>query len=373
MGKIRRLAFTAVILIAVSFIFYYAGHYLSTNKLPEIKNTQKAEHGFPVEYRSLSTVINGNKQKINILEIDLKDKTAEIRPVLSHNSVFGFEHLSDMVSRSGAYAGINAGFFYEFGQPSGMVVLDGRMITDSTGKYPVLVIDGDKAALKQINTRLWLEHNGKIIDVDGINRSPYPGEIILYTPEYGTNNRAELKNIYVTIRDGRIEKTGKSEGNVDIPEDGAVLSLFEPVNLRAGNYCFKEGEWAEFRYEPNLGNGANAYECGSWIVKEGKVVIGGSDEWIGVMTNRDPRTAVGIKADGKVVLVAVDGRQPGYSMGFTGKELGEFFLELGVTNAAMLDGGASTEMIVEGKIVNRPSFKGEERMLGGALIVKVKD
>jgi exopolysaccharide biosynthesis protein len=72
------------------------------------------------------------------------------------------------------------------------------------------------------------------------------------------------------------------------------------------------------------------------------------------------------------VLLTADGRQPGYSAGLTGRELGELLLELGISNAAMLDGGASTEMIVDGKIVNRPSFKGQERPLGGALIVRYR-
>jgi exopolysaccharide biosynthesis protein len=44
-------------------------------------------------------------------------------------------------------------------------------------------------------------------------------------------------------------------------------------------------------------------------------------------------------------------------------------ISLGTVSAAMLDGGASTEMIFDGKMVNRPSFKGEERPIGGGILV----
>jgi exopolysaccharide biosynthesis protein len=90
---------------------------------------------------------------------------------------------------------------------------------------------------------------------------------------------------------------------------------------------------------------------------------------VGVMTNRDPRTAVGIKEDGTVILFVVDGRQPGFSAGFTGKELAEYLIGCGVRDAAMLDGGASTEMLVEGRLVSRPSHKGEERPLAGGILI----
>ena len=90
------------------------------------------------------------------------------------------------------------------------------------------------------------------------------------------------------------------------------------------------------------------------------------------MTNRDPRTAVGIKNETTVVLITVDGRQPERSAGMTGEELARYLLQNGVKDAAMLDGGASTEMIVGGEIVNRPSFNGKERPVGGALAVFIK-
>jgi len=350
----------------MSFIGLYAGHFLF-HKSPD---SAKVISLPPVQYKHISMEFNGNMQEIDTLEVDLSSGRAKIKPVLSYDSVFGFEKLSVMALRSRAYAAVNAGFFYEYGLPVGMVVIDGKLIINSTGKYPVLAIGEKKASLAQLNTKMWLEDGDEKLEVNSINVPGNPGGVALYTHAYGTDNRAKTKNITVTIENNIVKKTDVYMGEVDIPEDGMLLTLFEPLKFDLNSLPIKEGDRVEFHYEPDLGSDAQAYECGSWVVKDGKVVIGERDEWVGVMTNRDPRTAVGIKANGNVLLVTVDGRQPGYSAGFTGKELGEFLLSCGVRDAAMLDGGASTEMILNNKIVNRPSFKGQERMLGGGLIVE---
>jgi hypothetical protein len=82
----------------------------------------------------------------------------------------------------------------------------------------------------------------------------------------------------------------------------------------------------------------------------------------------NPRTGVGVTADGIVLLVTVDGRQPGYSRGMTLREFADLFRFLGATDALNLDGGGSTTMVVNDRIVNKPSG-GYERAVGSALLV----
>lgn len=73
-----------------------------------------------------------------------------------------------------------------------------------------------------------------------------------------------------------------------------------------------------------------------------------------------PRTAVGIKGTGEWVFVVVDGRFFGFLGGMPIKELAEFMLEMGCTNALNLDGGGSSTMVLEGQVVNEPCGKIEE-------------
>lgn len=69
------------------------------------------------------------------------------------------------------------------------------------------------------------------------------------------------------------------------------------------------------------------------------------------------------------MLVTVDGRQAGYSVGMSLNELAAFLLELGAADAVNLDGGGSTTMFLDGKVVNKPSDKEGERSVSDAILV----
>lgn len=373
---------TIIAVISVSFIILYAGHFLLGRPENTPDYSGKAGDGsalkkrgpapFPIRYRHLTEEVNGCKQEINILEIDLNNDRVRLFPVLSHDKVFGFEKLSEMVLRSKAYAAVNGGFFHEYGEPGGMVVIDGEIITNSTGKYPVLLIEDKKASLKEISMKLRLESDDLKLDITGINILGNPGGTVVYTPAFGTTNRAKAANVTAVIENNTVTEIGLYQGEVKIPERGMLLTFFRPFKYDQNSLPIKEGDRVKITSDPPLGSKAQAYECGSWIVRNGQIVVRKYDAWVGVMTNRDPRTVVGLKGENTVVLFTVDGRQPGYSAGLTGKELAETLLKYGIRDAAMLDGGASTEMIVNNKVVNRPSFNGQERPLGGAVVVKYK-
>ena len=75
---------------------------------------------------------------------------------------------------------------------------------------------------------------------------------------------------------------------------------------------------------------------------------------------RHPRTAIGIKDNGDWVFVIVDGRFYGFFGGMTMKELADLMLTLGCINALNLDGGGSSTMVIEDKVVNTPCGEIEE-------------
>jgi Phosphodiester glycosidase len=111
---------------------------------------------------------------------------------------------------------------------------------------------------------------------------------------------------------------------------------------------------------------------GQYIVRNGAIDVDPHDPGFADVTH--PRTAIGIQADGDVVMATVDGRQPGYSIGVRLDELGELMLERGVVTAINLDGGGSTTMAVrlpgdDGvTVVNRGS-DGFERAVSNSLVV----
>jgi exopolysaccharide biosynthesis protein len=87
-------------------------------------------------------------------------------------------------------------------------------------------------------------------------------------------------------------------------------------------------------------------------------------------SQRHPRTNVGVTDDGRVLMVTIDGRQRGYSVGVTLAEAGRLMLSLGARHSFNLDGGGSTYMgrrrNGQFRVANRPS-DGRERLATQAL------
>ena len=87
----------------------------------------------------------------------------------------------------------------------------------------------------------------------------------------------------------------------------------------------------------------------------------------GTVPSRHPRSALGFNDD-KLFLIAIDGRQHGYSMGMTLYDMGKFFSELGIKHAINFDGGSSSTLWALGDVVNRPAHGYERRIFNVAMI-----
>ena len=83
----------------------------------------------------------------------------------------------------------------------------------------------------------------------------------------------------------------------------------------------------------------------------------------------NPRTAIGQRADGAVLLLVVDGRQIS-SLGATLEDLIEIMLDFGAVTAGNLDGGSSSLMLYKGEAMNVNSSLLGSRPLATAFVVK---
>ncbi len=99
----------------------------------------------------------------------------------------------------------------------------------------------------------------------------------------------------------------------------------------------------------------DAVEFGPFLIVNGKVSqIYGDGGW-----GTADRTVIAQRQDGIVLFLVIEGRQPGYSIGASMKDVQNILLRYKAFNAANLDGGASSTMAVNGKLYNRPSAGGE--------------
>ncbi len=377
----QKLIINIGLILVLSFMLIYAGQFLffpNNNTPGKVDRTLNSPGGspnsvlsLPVQYKHITETIKGYKQQIYTLEFDPRDERVEFKPALSFENIFGFEKLSDICKRNGAYAAINGGFFYQFGDPTGMVAIDGHMLTASTGLSPVLIVDKNGARFETFYSNIYLEYNGNKLKINEMNRIGKNNDIVLYNDIFGSTNRAEVKNTSVIVENNVITAVVEDTKEVNIKKGADVISFYGGKAKLPEKMGLKVGDKVNIRMEPYLGYCYQAYECGSMLVKDGKSVVPERDKWAGTLSNRDPRTVIGIKSDGKILMVVSDGRQPGYSEGMTGKEMGEYLVKLGVKDAAMLDGGASSQMIVNGSLRNRPSYEGVERPVAGCFIVKI--
>ena len=95
-------------------------------------------------------------------------------------------------------------------------------------------------------------------------------------------------------------------------------------------------------------------------------------------SDRHPRTVAGVKADGTLLLIAVDGRQTNLSNGASLSDLAWILLELGATDAVNLDGGGSTTIITcneAGKysVRNSPSDGSLRKVYNSVVVVRKKE
>jgi len=310
---------------------------------------------------------------MHFLEVDLESGKVGVKPVTSHRTLFGYEYLSVMAKNSNALAAVNGGFSHPNGLPGGMLYSNKTLKTPATGNFPVLFLFEDRAAIADASQEIWLQSGNRICDPVFFNRySPYDG-IYVFTPVYGSSDRIDRPHLCAVVRGAKVSDLVSASEPVSIPPDGFLVSAVGADAERRLKEFITVGQEVEIKTRletsPSLdGEYVSAYECGSWLVRDGVNVCPDTDGWVGNLLTRAPRTAVGVKHDGTLLFIVVDGRNKDVSIGATGPELADLMIERGVTQAAMLDGGASSEMIIGDTIVNTLSA-GRERLISSCFIV----
>lgn len=99
----------------------------------------------------------------------------------------------------------------------------------------------------------------------------------------------------------------------------------------------------------------DAIEFGPFLIVNGKAAFVQGDGGWGLA----PRTAIGQRADGIVLFLVIDGRGRNGSIGCGMVELTEIMQNYGAVNAANMDGGSSSGLIIKDEIINHPTAGGD--------------
>lgn len=154
---------------------------------------------------------------------------------------------------------------------------------------------------------------------------------------YGAQERG-----YV-LRNGVLYRASAQSGTdaLVIGADGNFRIITEGET--SADTLVREGAWQVLTFGPALING-------------GQVTVSSSDE-VGRAMTSNPRTAIGQISEGHYLLVASDGRTK-ESTGLSLRQLAELMQSLGAQVAYNLDGGGSSTMVFQGRVVNNPTTNG---------------
>ncbi|MBG0815792.1 phosphodiester glycosidase family protein [Planomonospora sp. ID82291] len=299
-------------------------------------------------------------------------------------SVAKRETTSSMSKLNNAIAGVNGGFFNIHtakalqGDPVGVSVVGGRLLSEGTPGRSGLVITGRKAWITELRSVVTaISSDGTKVEVKGVNRAAGTDELVLYTEEFGAKTAADGGSEVVVDAQGRIV-TARAAGGV-VPRGHYVLHgtgvmadwLYEHA---AETWTMKlDTKVIDLRTGRAVRLTPQTYVMGGGVglLRNGRVRISAAADGhasVNMMLRRHPRTILGVNKSGGLILVTVDGRNPGVSVGASMVEAAQIMRWLGAKQAINFDGGGSTAMVVGHKVVNRPS-DGRERTIGDALFI----
>ncbi|MFQ3587057.1 MAG: phosphodiester glycosidase family protein [Fimbriimonadaceae bacterium] len=288
--------------------------------------------------------------------------------------------VSGMVRQFGAVAGINADFFPFTGDPLGLMVRAGELVSPPGPRSFFAWGDNGESGSGRAQFRASIRiDGGEPINLDSMNEEVGSPLIGLQTPSVGFarwRNSAD----YAVLRtmEGAWTPTGTAflevvsvqngEGNLAVPPDGAILvatgargpvvARMRPGQVVRVDWQTTGADWSVFR---------NAVAGGPSLVSNGQVAVDSQGFNDAFIRNRHPRTAIGRTAAGDIWLVAIDGRQP-MSIGATLEETAWVMRRLGCVDAINLDGGGSTALNLFGLTLNRPSDGREREVANGVLL-----
>lgn len=252
-----------------------------------------------------------------------------------------------------------------------------KEITESRGMIEIAEGTQSDQDLVQIETNTDVEEVGEPIEVVDVKGESYRGKLLIIkdpsrvylgtVPQFfegsgeTVTTMAERLGAVAGINGGEFLDMG-SYSYTALPVGGVIKGgkvihggLNETSNFTGITYDNKlviGNMTAQEALDAGVRDAVNTlYTTGPFLILDGELLTVPDTSVYG--GGKNPRTAIGQRADGAILMLVVDGRQAN-SIGATFAELAYIMKEYGAVNAAAMDGGTSTQMYYDGEIINKP-------------------
>ena len=312
-------------------------------------------------------------------------KLYSLAPALSNDALLGKDTLTRLESRVAAGAtsvAIDGDYFDRTtGAPSGILMQNGVLESaPAAGRSSLGITAGGTLTTARVSLVGTWQGSGQRRPLL-LNTPARSGRFTLYTPAYGGATPRESGVVEAVLGTFPPAQAGSiltgmvarvtTGGPTAIPRGGAVIvarGSQSTAQLRAEARVGQQVE-ARLSLSPDWSGLESAIGGGPLLVRNGKPIFHAHESFeAGRLDGRQSRGAIGQLADGRIVLVAVEGTKPAYSVGMSSYELAVELSRLGATTAFGLGAGSATGMAFDGSLLTRPS-RGIQGKLSDALVL----
>lgn len=336
-------------------------------------------------------------QSVHVVKVNLDHAGWQWTTGLGDGRVYGLS-TTPLIARGSAtalngrpLAAINGDFFnitrgnYQ-GDPVGLQIVEREIVSAPTNRGCVWFDANGRPNMGLVVSKLRVAWSDENLETPiGLNERRGDNQAVLYTPAMATYPKdASTYEFSTRTTDGRelildpvdeqawepfhIGKTYQAKvaslregGNSPLTKKSVVLSVGPKLLPSVPSLKIGDTLTLKLETEPDLTGATNAIGGGERLLAEGQIVTNGRSK------DRHPRSIIGWNKE-SLFLVVVDGRAPKVAFGMTYLELANLAKSLECTEALNLDGGGSSTLWADGKILNTPS-DGAPRPVANALVL----
>lgn len=326
-------------LLFLSYILAFISQatYLNRTVYPHIQYRREIHHQAQIEY----------------LKITNYRKHFHLRAAIPNSGIGYLEKLKTIVAGRGGVAGINANFYDPKTKlPIGLLIKDWEVLSSNYGRRAALTLDlFDQLEFTNPSLSVSVKTPGNEIEVDFVNCPLIQNKIILYTPEYKSslilNGKTMGQFTEVRIKEDMVIRKQSSTYIAPAKRDYYLLLASGQAAAKLENLGWGDKTAIKYEVSSSFNPLKMAVSAGPMLVRDGQVVLDPSredfDRYSRIITGVVSRSAVGVTPDGSLILLVV--LENGVSPGMDLKELSQFLIKLGISDAINMDGGGSSTIV----------------------------